>query len=308
MAKQIYFDDSALAVVNDWMDGNKRKVVPSSSSSSSSSLSPFSGASSGNGKGGLGFKIAQSKSTAADKLQQRMKDSKASKQKKKDGQGNKAANNNKSDDDDDDDDDDDGPRHGSVDKLSGSKASSVKKAHTNPNRSLQANAAPPSAPSKKSNSDSQDKEAAKKRAFGASNNNASSQPTQQSQTQTSSLQQQQQPGEGGREGGNGGAAKKRPFKHLVGLPQGDNADPSQPRKRPKTRSKQKNIRKDNRPDDEKPSYLHKNSSDFAGRPLTQQTKAILGLPTEPGRQKKKPRRNKNGHVASDAAASVSFES
>jgi len=41
-----------------------------------------------------------------------------------------------------------------------------------------------------------------------------------------------------------------------------------PRKRMKTRSKQKNIRRDNRPDSDKPKHLRP-GEDFAGRPLTE---------------------------------------
>lgn len=48
-------------------------------------------------------------------------------------------------------------------------------------------------------------------------------------------------------------------------------------KRPKTRSKQKNIRRDNRPESEKPNRLWLGSREYAGRPLSQQTKIFLGL-------------------------------
>jgi hypothetical protein len=40
------------------------------------------------------------------------------------------------------------------------------------------------------------------------------------------------------------------------------------RKRPKTRSKQKNIRRDNRENDKKPAHLLIGSKDYQGRPLT----------------------------------------
>lgn len=52
---------------------------------------------------------------------------------------------------------------------------------------------------------------------------------------------------------------------------------SRKRKRTKTRSKQKNIRRDNRPAESKPAYLHAGSKEFKGRPLTEQTKSVLGL-------------------------------
>jgi hypothetical protein len=54
-------------------------------------------------------------------------------------------------------------------------------------------------------------------------------------------------------------------------------------KRIKTRSKQKNIRRDKRGTEFKPSHLQIGSKDYQGRPLTKETKAILGLP-----MKKKP--------------------
>lgn len=48
-------------------------------------------------------------------------------------------------------------------------------------------------------------------------------------------------------------------------------------KRKKTRSKQKNIRRDNRPDHARPQHLQLGSKDYAGRPLTENTKVILGI-------------------------------
>ena len=53
------------------------------------------------------------------------------------------------------------------------------------------------------------------------------------------------------------------------------------RKKTKTRSKQKNIRKDNRPDIHKPAYLLPGNREYKGRPLTDQTKLILGIETKP---------------------------
>lgn len=50
-------------------------------------------------------------------------------------------------------------------------------------------------------------------------------------------------------------------------------------KRKKTRSKQKNIRRDSRTESDKPSHLNVGSSDYAGRPLTCATKEKLGLNT-----------------------------
>eukprot|EP01038_Epipyxis_sp_PR26KG_P008984 gene8984-12117_t len=49
------------------------------------------------------------------------------------------------------------------------------------------------------------------------------------------------------------------------------------KKRTKTRSKQKNIRKDNRPLEQKPDYLKIGSKDYQGRLLTEATKSVLGI-------------------------------
>jgi hypothetical protein len=52
---------------------------------------------------------------------------------------------------------------------------------------------------------------------------------------------------------------------------------SRKRKRVKTRSKQKNILKDNRSEFTKPAHLLPGHAEFKGRPLTQQTKQKLGI-------------------------------
>ena len=49
------------------------------------------------------------------------------------------------------------------------------------------------------------------------------------------------------------------------------------RKRPKTRSKQKNIRRDKRDDAFKPKHLLVGSKNYTGRPLTVETKKVMGL-------------------------------
>jgi len=46
----------------------------------------------------------------------------------------------------------------------------------------------------------------------------------------------------------------------------------------KTRSKQKNIKKDTRPSNEKPEHLRVGSKEFAGRPMTGETRTYLSLP------------------------------
>eukprot|EP00533_Pseudo-nitzschia_delicatissima_P001419 CAMPEP_0116089654 /NCGR_PEP_ID=MMETSP0327-20121206/6537_1 /TAXON_ID=44447 /ORGANISM="Pseudo-nitzschia delicatissima, Strain B596" /LENGTH=312 /DNA_ID=CAMNT_0003580853 /DNA_START=108 /DNA_END=1046 /DNA_ORIENTATION=- len=60
-----------------------------------------------------------------------------------------------------------------------------------------------------------------------------------------------------------------------------NNDPSHPKpkkKRRKVRSRQKNIRKDNRSADEKPAHLIPGNRNYKGRPMTQATREKLNLP------------------------------
>lgn len=55
-------------------------------------------------------------------------------------------------------------------------------------------------------------------------------------------------------------------------------DEHRPRK--KTRSRQKNIRKDKRPADKRPAYLRAGDPEFSGRGLTEETRKFLGLPQD----------------------------
>lgn len=48
--------------------------------------------------------------------------------------------------------------------------------------------------------------------------------------------------------------------------------------RKKTRSKQKNIRKDKRPMDQRPAHVRAGDPEFSGRGLTEETRTFLGLP------------------------------
>ena len=54
-------------------------------------------------------------------------------------------------------------------------------------------------------------------------------------------------------------------------------------KRRKIRSRQKNIRKDNRSDGEKPQHLVFGKRTYDGRPMTRETREKLGLPTPKAR-------------------------
>lgn len=70
-------------------------------------------------------------------------------------------------------------------------------------------------------------------------------------------------------------------------------------KRVKTRSKQKNIRRDNRSAESKPSHLQIGSKEYSGRPLTQETKKLLGISKPPNsgdnRNKNNNSNNHNKH-------------
>ena len=57
------------------------------------------------------------------------------------------------------------------------------------------------------------------------------------------------------------------------------------RNRTKTRSKQKNIRRDNRPESSKPAHLQAGSKDFQGRELTEVTKQMIGVKSKKAKTK-----------------------
>jgi len=58
----------------------------------------------------------------------------------------------------------------------------------------------------------------------------------------------------------------------------DDKSKNKGRKKPKIRSKQKNVRKDNRPTHLKPDHLKIGSVAYQGRPLTQETREFLNMP------------------------------
>lgn len=66
--------------------------------------------------------------------------------------------------------------------------------------------------------------------------------------------------------------------------EGKNVENGEPykRKRKKTRSKQKNIRKDTRSNEAKPDHLKVDSTDYRGRQLTDETKKRLGIEISSG--------------------------
>lgn len=60
-------------------------------------------------------------------------------------------------------------------------------------------------------------------------------------------------------------------------PQTSNSTEPFQRKKTKTRSKQKNIRRDTRPDDQRPAHLRLHVEEYQGRALTKETVSRLGL-------------------------------
>ena len=62
--------------------------------------------------------------------------------------------------------------------------------------------------------------------------------------------------------------------------QDQNPRQQQKRKRRKVRSRQKNIYKDHRSNEEKPSHLIPGSKNYQGRPITEATRKRLGIPTK----------------------------
>lgn len=73
------------------------------------------------------------------------------------------------------------------------------------------------------------------------------------------------------------ASVAEPASSTTGTEKPEDRVNSRIRKRTKTRSKQKNIRRDNRAAENKPAHLHVGNKEYAGRPLTEQTKSLLGV-------------------------------
>lgn len=74
------------------------------------------------------------------------------------------------------------------------------------------------------------------------------------------------------------------------------------RKKPKVRSRQKNIKKDNRPSNEKPDHLRVGSKHYAGRPMTKETRQFLALP-----ESRTVSRAKNKHQRFDEVEKNNFD-
>ena len=70
----------------------------------------------------------------------------------------------------------------------------------------------------------------------------------------------------------------------------ENSGEKPKKKRRKVRSKQKNVRKDNRPNFKKPDHLQIGSASYQGRPLTKETRAFMNLPLESKTSRMKQRR------------------
>ena len=69
-----------------------------------------------------------------------------------------------------------------------------------------------------------------------------------------------------------------PVEEIPQLSKEDERSPRKKHKRRKIRSRQKNIRKDNRSNEEKPKYLVPGKSIYRGRPMTKETREKLNLP------------------------------
>mmetsp|Transcript_6312 Transcript_6312/g.9714 ORF Transcript_6312/g.9714 Transcript_6312/m.9714 type:complete len:279 (+) Transcript_6312:165-1001(+) len=69
-----------------------------------------------------------------------------------------------------------------------------------------------------------------------------------------------------------------------------NEEAPKKRQRIKKRSRQKNIRKDTRPAEARPAYLQLGSKKYTGRPLTDETLAILKMPKRMAKVKKNDKR------------------
>jgi len=86
---------------------------------------------------------------------------------------------------------------------------------------------------------------------------------------------------------------------------GDTSDAAyQKKKRRKTRSKQKNVRKDARSSQDKPEHLRIGSKSYAGRALTQETRIRLSLPESRTSQIRKERATGKVHASSEDHSSV----
>lgn len=86
---------------------------------------------------------------------------------------------------------------------------------------------------------------------------------------------------------------------------GDTSDAAyQKKKKRKTRSKQKNVRKDTRSSQDKPEHLRIGSKNYAGRALTPETRTRLCLPESRTSQIRKERATGKVHASSEDHSSI----
>ena len=86
----------------------------------------------------------------------------------------------------------------------------------------------------------------------------------------------------------------------------DTMQKKQKRRKPKIRSRQKNIKKDSRTSSQKPEHLKLGHKEYAGRPMTQETRSYLNLP-ESRAQRIRREREKMKETSTTAANSHHFD-
>ena len=105
-----------------------------------------------------------------------------------------------------------------------------------------------------------------------------------------------------KETGNDGAEEDHGNDQDVDNDDAANPQPKTKRKRKKVRSRQKNIRKDNRPARDKPSHLVLGTGNYGGRALTPETRKAMNLPESKTKQRaKRLLKEGGGHGGDDSA-------
>ena len=105
-----------------------------------------------------------------------------------------------------------------------------------------------------------------------------------------------------KETGNEGAEEDHGNDQDVDNDDAANPQPKTKRKRKKVRSRQKNIRKDNRPARDKPSHLVLGTGNYGGRALTPETRKAMNLPESKTKQRaKRLLKEGGGHGGDDSA-------
>ena len=245
---KIFFDEQALSVVDSWLGGSSVKVNKSSAASSNSAAAPLS-------KVGLGFRGKVTEEKPKDALQIRLdKSQKKKKDDKADDESNKRKVDMDDNDNDDNDDDDDLQLHGIVEDMPISRTQQFSKSSKNiPSQPKKKVKAATEISNHKGGNDSIEVPSS---ASGSVSNFAAD----SSSSKTTSIEINNN------NNNNNNKAAPTGTTSATTANGGDDYK----RKRTKTRSKQKNIRRDNRPDSQKPSYItNTEAEDYRGRELTE---------------------------------------